>query len=101
MEKQLIIIVCYVNFVDYNDRHLVAQRFAALKKNAEKLMPSLPDDMRERYFISVFFMATGGENRIECIFPKDPDADVMAKIDELINKQNITDKWLQQQLTKE
>jgi hypothetical protein len=78
----------------------ISRRAAETLDKSGRIFPALPDDMREKYFITSIIMNTTGESRVECIFPKDPDHAVMSKINEIIDEQNKTYIWLQQALEK-
>lgn len=97
MDKQLILIVCYINFKDYDKPELVAARFADIKRNVHKLHMELDDEMKEKYQIITYFMPVESENRIECIFPKEPDLEIKEKINELIYSQHKLFELCQQQ----
>lgn len=91
MGRELIILSLYFNLGPYpKARHLDEVR----QKMAE-FWPGLPQDIKDRYQIVTFTFPTEGETRLECVFPKEPDANVMAKINELVEEQNKTYTWLQ------
>lgn len=51
-------------------------------------MSNMPDDIKEKYHVAAFVFQTQGESRVECIFPKEPDEEVLSKINKLIDLQN-------------
>ena len=86
MDKQLIILVVYVNLGSYTDSQTTNERFKSVKNNINRIVP----EMGDQYNVQTIIMPINTENRVECIFPKDYDSypDVKEKITELLNKQN-------------
>ena len=81
MGRELIILVIYVG-----DR-LPWARVAELQANLKKSFFEMPDDVLKKYTIKIIMMVHDGPNKVECVFPKEPDPDVMAKLDEIITNQ--------------
>lgn len=92
MERQLIIIVCYMS------REFSAHQINEARQQMKGLTEHWPADIRERYFVMFFFISSDEETRMDCIFPTNPDEDTVAKIKELGEQQKKTFIWLQQQL---
>ena len=86
MDKQLIILVVYANLGSYTNAQETNERFISVKKNIDRLVPNMGD----QYNVQTIIMPTDKDNRVECIFPKDYDSypEIIAKMDELLNKQN-------------
>ena len=78
--RDLIILTAYIN-VPENKFKEVSSMFSNMGEN-------LPRDIKEKYYIVAFVFKTQAENRMECIFPKEPDTEVLSKINELIDLQN-------------
>lgn len=92
----MIILALYVNL----GPHPKARHIDEVRQKMAEFAPNLPEDIKERYFVTSFVFPTEEDTRLECVFPKKPDANVMAKINELIDEQNKTYTWLQQHSTK-
>ena len=54
---------------------------------------SIPEDIKDKYWHQCIIMPINGENRIECIFPKEHDENTNELIKQLTKTQ---EEWLQQ-----
>ena len=83
MKDQLIILVCYIDFIDYHDRKLCANRYNALHAELGKIK------YPKGYIIRNIILPIKDEKnpRIECVYPGDAteNKNILKKIEEYKN----------------
>lgn len=86
--KQLIILACYIP-VGSQSEVKARTRLAELRGLFNKTFPqSLQDETDTIIRTIVLAGTTGQESKIECIYPALPSPDVLAKLEEIMLKQN-------------
>lgn len=92
MNRDLIIIVFYAGGGSRISHDRLHEVNVALNGGLQKM----PDDIKDKYHVVGFVIPTDGENRMECVFPKDPDANTTEVLNQIIDTQKQILEWQQQ-----
>ena len=88
MKKELIILVYYVNTRDTAPPDVV-KIMQQIRNGFKSVFEKINETMPEKEFMG-FIVPTPENSRIECIYPKDVDQDLLSKIQEI---QKLTESY--------
>ena len=64
------------------------RHFSDFVNNVCEKFGEWPDEIKDKYFYNAFYFRSDGEARMECIFPKEHDENVVSILSELKKKQD-------------